>query len=149
MAAPKGNEYYLLRGKSGRDTEYTPELLLEKSNEYFQWCLDNPIKKQEVVKYKDSHEKVYVDIDRPFSLQGFCNYSEIALQTFLNYEKREDFIDITTRVRGNIEAQQFEKATVNIFNANIIARKLGLVDKKEQTIKGLELGQAYKEKYED
>lgn len=142
MGAPVGNEYYLLRSKDGRDTTYTPETLLEKANEYFNWCLENPLKEQQVVKYKDSYEKIDVDKMRPFSLQGFCNFAEIVIQTFHNYEnpdketkqEKEDdekgFLEVTTRIRGIIENQQFEGAASGFLNPNIIARKLGLVDRK-------------------
>ena len=131
MAAPKGNEYYLLRSKDGRDTTYTPETLLEAANEYFNWCLDNPLKESQVVKYKDSYEIIEVPKMRTFSIQGFCNYAEIMKQTFFNYEKREDFLDVTTRIRGVIENFQFEGAASGFLNPNIIARKLGLADKTE------------------
>ena len=136
MGAPIGNEYYLLRSKDGRDTQYTPEALIVIANEYFKWCLENPLKEEQIVKYKDYYEKVDVNKMRVFSLQGFCNFADIALQTFLNYEKRKekDFIDVTTRIRGIIENQQFEGAASGFLNPNIIARKLGLAEK--QVIEG-------------
>lgn len=135
MAAPKGNEYYKIRSKDGRDTEYTPEELLEKANEYFQWCLDNPLKQQDVVKYKDNFEFIELNKMRPFSLAGFCNFADIVINTFKNYEKRKDFLTVTTRVRQIIDNQQFEGAASGFLNPNIIARKLGLTDKTEHTIK--------------
>lgn len=131
MAAPIGNQYYLLRSKDGRDKEYTPEKLLQTANEYFQWCLDNPLKEEQIVKYRDTYEKVGVNKMRPFTLQGFCNYAEIMKNTFLNYEKDKDFLHVTTRIRGIIENHQLEGAASGFLNPNIIARKLGLADKKE------------------
>ncbi len=136
MGAPKGNEYYLLRSKHGRDTEYTPDSLLETANDYFNWCLDNPLLEQEIVKYRDHYEKISVEKMRPFSIQGFCNYAEINRDTFYEYEKRDDFSDITTRIRGIIENQQFEGAASGFLNPNIIARKLGLADRKDHTTGG-------------
>ena len=135
MAAPLGNKYYQIRSKDGRNTEYTPISLLEKANEYFQWCLDNPLKKQELVKYKDSFEFAEVDVMRAFSLEGFCNYADIIRQTFLNYEKRKDFLEVTTHVRQIIDNQQFEGAASGFLSANIIARKLGLADKQSNETK--------------
>ena len=150
MAAPKNNEYYLLRSKHGRDTEYTPESLLEKANEYFNWCLENPLKEQKTFHSNGVITQAEENKMRPFSLQGFCNYAEIVKQTLLNYEKIEvteessqehkqkakGFLDVTTRIRGIIENQQFEGAAAGFLNPNIIARKLGLTDKKDVTTGG-------------
>ena len=44
------------------------------------------------------------------------------------------FIDIITRIEEIIETQQFEGASVGVFNANIIARKLGLVERQQQEV---------------
>jgi len=141
MAAPKGNEYYLLRSKDGRDKEYTPEKLMLTANEYFQWCLDNPFKDQQLFHYQGQVTKENANKMRPFTLQGFCNFAEIVLQTFLNYEKSEnkDFIEVTTRIRGIIENQQFEGAAAGFLNPNIIARKLGLSDRQDHTTNGKEI----------
>ena len=43
MAAPKGNQFWMLRSKHGRDKLFaTPEALWEAACEYFQWCDENP-----------------------------------------------------------------------------------------------------------
>lgn len=130
MAAPAGNQYWKIRSKSGRDKKYTPRALLRKANEYFEWCINNPMHKAELVKYKDSHEIVEVPVLRVFSIEGLCVYADIAVQTFHNYEKEKDFVEVTARIRGVIENQQMEGASANLLNANIIARKLGLADKQ-------------------
>ena len=41
---------------------------------------------------------------------------------------------IIARIESVIETQQLEGATVGAFNANIIARKLGLAEKQESTL---------------
>jgi hypothetical protein len=172
MAAPIGNEYYKVRLKHGRDKAYTPESLLEKANEYFQWCLDNPLYEAVIVKgsrveqtetpmiSKDGKKtsvksKVTQPYDiaqlpkmRVFSIQGLCNFSDITRVTFLKYDKDKDFINITTRIRGIIENQQFEGASSGQLNQNIIARILGLIDRKENHIKGIKLGKSYEAEYE-
>lgn len=129
MAAPKGNEYYKIRLKDGRDTIYKPDELLEKSNEYFQWCVDNPLKEEQLFHYQGTVVKGEASKMRPFTLEGFCNFASISVNTFKNYESSKDFLTVTTRVRQVIENQQFEGAASGFLNANIIARKLGLADK--------------------
>lgn len=130
MAAPKGNEYYLLRSKDGRDRIFgNAEELITACNEYFEWCVDNPLIEIDY-RGKDAIQ-VKLPKMRPFSLEGLCNFIDICLNTFKEYEKREDFLTVTTRVRQIIDSQQFEGAASGFLNANIIARKLGLADKKE------------------
>lgn len=143
----KGNQYYKLRSKHGRDSKYTPDTLREKFNEYVEWVLENPLKEEQIisrpwVEYVDdgeggqkkvghSHKVIQVNKMRPFTIRGFANFAEISKQTFLTYEKKKDFLDVVSRIRGIIENQQIEGASAGFLNHNIIARLVGLVDKKE------------------
>lgn len=137
MAAPVGNQYYLLRTKDGRDKIFkTPALLLKSSNEYFEWCLANPLQEVQIVKYKDYFEKAEVPKMRPFTLEGLCNFLDIHVDSFKEYEKREDFFGVTKKIRQIIENQQYEGAAAGFLNPNIVARKLGLADKQENKIDG-------------
>lgn len=136
MAAPKGNQYWKIRSKSGRDKKYTPRALLRKANEYFEFCVDNPLYKTEVVRGKDGAELVEVPVMRVFSIEGFCVFADISVPTFYSYSQQEDFIKVTTRIRNTIENQQMEGASANLLNANIIARRLGLVDRHDHTTGG-------------
>lgn len=133
MAAPKGNEYYKIRTKDGRDTEYTPEELLEKANEYFTWCIENPLKEELVFHAQGIVTKSDTSKMRPFTIEGLAIFAGIMSKTFRNYEQREEFLPVTTRIRDIIENQQFEGAASGFLNPNIIARKLGLADKQEST----------------
>ena len=82
------------------------------------------------------------------SIESFCIFADITTQTFRNYESNskeyKDFFEVTTRIRTIIESQQFEGATVGAYNPNIIARKLGLVDKSD-----IEMKQTIKVKVQD
>lgn len=140
MAALKGNDYYKLRSKDGRDLIFeTPEALSNACNEYFSWCLSNPLMETVVQKIKinrDEEEIRLVEVPkmRAFTIQGLCNYIDISVKGFNLYEEREDFIPVTTRARQIIYNQKFEGAASGFLNANIIARDLGLVDKSESKI---------------
>jgi hypothetical protein len=154
MAAPEGNQFWMLRSKHGRDKLFsTPELLWEAACEYFQWCDENPwttrkaIKKVIPVKRKvgkktqvvneEQTQREITPTSRPYSLTGFCIYVGASSMWWRNFKeqcknnKDEDFLIVITRVEETIETQQFEGACVGAFNANIIARKLGLADKQE------------------
>jgi len=131
MAAPLENEFYLLRVRSGRHPEYTPEALLERANEYFEWVEQNPFKEEVIFHAQGLITKDFVTKKRPLTLEGCCIYANITRQTFLNYEKEKDFFDVTTYIRSVVENQQLELASAGFLNPNIIARKLGLSDKSE------------------
>jgi hypothetical protein len=124
MAAPKGNNYWEFRNKHGRDFKYTPEAFWDEAVNYFEW-MSGKVWNKKVIDIPTS---------TPMSIQSFCLFADIDENTFSRYEKEkgyEDFWAITTRIRGIIESNQFEGATVGAYNPNIIARKLGLADKSE------------------
>lgn len=135
MGAPKGNQFWKLRSKHGRDKLFaTPELLWEAACEYFQWCDNNPWYKIDF-RGKDN-EEVKIPTERPYTLTGLCLYLNCNQAYFRNFKLQlpkdeKDFNAIITRIEEVIETQQFEGAIVGAYNANIIARKLGLSDKAE------------------
>lgn len=143
MAAPEGNQFWKLRSKHGRDKLFaTPELMWEAACEYFQWCEDNPFYKSEakVVNggYKEpgSVEIAELPMMRPFTLHGLCLYLDCNTQYFKTFKAQlkaedKDFNTILTRIEETIYSQKFSGAASGFFNANIIARDLGLADKKE------------------
>ena len=137
MPAPKGNQYYKLRSKDGRDRIFsTPQDLADACNEYFQWVIDNPFQEQNLFAYQGVITKGNADKMRPMTVEGLCNFIDIAKSTLFEYKKKEDFTNIVTRAIQIIENQQFEGAASGFLNPNIIARKLGLSDKQDHTSKG-------------
>lgn len=135
MAATPGNQWWKLRAKHGRDLIFsTPDILWESAVEYFETTDKRKWKKKDWVG-KDAVE-VEREVDTPYTLSGLCLFLQCDEDTFKLYEKRKDFIAVTTRIRQIINTQKFEGATVGIFNANIIARDLGLADKQEREHSG-------------
>lgn len=135
----ENNEYWKLRKKHGRQKKYTAESFWDSACEYFQWCDDNPWIKKEVIK-KGCKAGTVVELPktRPYSIEGLCRHLKICKQTFQNYSKSTDpdLLDIVTHAREVIWVHQFEGAVVGAFNARIVARKLGLVGKRETHITG-------------
>jgi hypothetical protein len=130
MAAPQGNQFWKLRAKHGRDKLFSdPEILWEAACEYFQWCDDNPLKEENWVG-KDG-DKVEKNLMRPYTLSGLCVYLDCGEQTLRDYRNNKDFSEVYTRIEQIIRTQKFEGAAVGLFNHNIIARDLGLIDKQE------------------
>ena len=135
MGAPEGNQFWKQRSKHGRDKIFeSPDHLWESAQQYFEWCDANPWTRQEAAKAGDHFgETVHTETQRPYTLSGLCVFLDIDEETLLNYGKKEsykDFFGVINKIRKIVETQQFEGAAVGAFNANIIARKLGLSDRK-------------------
>ena len=53
MAAPKGNKFWMMRSKHGRDKLFaSPQLLWQAACEYFQWVTDNPLYETKAFAYQ-------------------------------------------------------------------------------------------------
>lgn len=122
--------------KRGRPRKFqTPAQLLEAAENYFDWCDRNPWYKNE--KTKDG-EIIPIPTQRPYTIVGFCVFlgtSETFWRDFKSAAPPE-FEETISKITSRIESQQLEGAIVGVFNANIIARKLGLAEKKDVTTNG-------------
>ena len=135
MAAPKQNKYWQFRDKHGRDYKYKPEELWTELIAYAEWVEDNPLLEQLTFHAQGTITKTDSPKMRAMTLKGFQLFADISHTTWDNYEKNEDFIAITTRIRDVIYTQKFEGAASNLLQPNIIARELGLREHSEQEIK--------------
>lgn len=133
MAAPLGNKFWELRSKHGRDKLFaTPELLWEAACEYFEWCLENPMMQVDF-RGKDS-DKVELPHPTPMTMNGLCLYLDCSEGYFRSVKctsDDKDLLAIITRIEKITFEQQYKGAAAGFYNANIISRALGMVDKKE------------------
>ena len=130
MAAPKGNKFWELRAKHGRDKLFaTPELLWEAALEYFKWADENPLEEQLWVG-KDGDEKRKKHA-RPYTKEGLYFYIGCSHQYFTDQKKLgdKDLSEVIMRIEQTIYDKKYSGAAVGLYNANIIARDLGLSDK--------------------
>lgn len=126
MSAPKGNKFWELRTKHGRDKIFSsPEVLRKAASEYFEAVLNNPIEAQDNKGTKNVNNVQFI---RPFTIRGLCIFLDIDRVTYIEYRKHEDFSNVARKIDDIIYNQKFEGAAVGIFNHNIIARDLGLSD---------------------
>lgn len=126
---------------AGRPFKFTGEQFELAWQQYFQWVDDNPWYKSEAVKSGElAGTLIKVPVSRPYSEIGFCAFHNLGekylreLAKSLEDKTEPDHIKLSavlTQARARCYAQKFEGAAVGAFNANIIARDLGLVDKKE------------------
>lgn len=143
MAAPLGNQFWKIRSKHGRDMLFSsPELLWEAASEYFEWCEDNPLMDHEAKVVSNgggegsSVEIVQIPKKRVFTLHGLCLYLGCNTDYFKHFRnqeraKREDFSPIMKAIEQTIYDQKYTGAASGLFNANIIARDLGLTDNQK------------------
>jgi len=138
MAATKGNQFWKARAKHGRDKIFkTPELMLEAAFDYFGWCEENPLTK--AIIYQGEVSTNPEKLMRAMTIKGLCIYwgvNSFYLNDFignLNLESKidKDFSQVINTIKEIIETQKFEGASAGLLNPNIIARDLGLADKKE------------------
>ena len=102
----------------------TPEALAEKCAEYLQWAHDNPLESPD-----GKIKKVQL-----VSIRGLCLYIGIAEETWYNWRKtREDLSESIGAVEKAIVDWQLKHASADLINANIVARLLGLTEKREVT----------------
>lgn len=140
MAAPKGNQFWLNRSKHGRDKLFdSPELLREAAYEYFQWCVDNPLYESKAFAYEGSVAIKELPKLRAFTWAGLCLYlgcNEVYFRNFKNQKRTngDDFSSVLSEIEQIIYDQKFTAAAADLLNSNIIARDLGLADKKQVAI---------------
>jgi hypothetical protein len=141
--APKGNQNAV--GNSGKPKYIeTPELLLELFTAYVKAAKNNPYLIHDFVG-KDANE-VRKEKERPLSWVGFECYlfDEGIIGDLDDYERNTnqsylEYQPIIRAIKKYIDKDQFEGASAGIYNANIIARKLGLADKQELKVSEVEV----------
>jgi hypothetical protein len=137
MSAPEGNRFWLARTTVGRDRLFdSPENLRKACIEYFDYNTNNPIMIAETVKFMGKATLTHVPTQSPLTVGALCLFLDITHKTWRNYasaEGYEDFFQVCEWAEGVIRQQKFAGACAGVFNAAIIARDLGLADKREIT----------------
>lgn len=129
----------------GRPFKFSPEEFELAWQQYFTWVDDNPWIKNEAVKSGElAGTIIQIPTARPYSEVGFCAFHNLGekyiteldhtLQKHAkdkdskNKDEAAELSNILTQARARCRAQKFEGAAVGAFNANIIARDLGMAD---------------------
>ena len=124
----------------------TPEILWKLFEDYVKHEAENPMHKVEYVGKEGRVEKT--PLETPITFMGFeCwLWDNQYINDLGDYQKNTDgryseYAPIITRITQNCFVHNFKGASVGIFNANIIARKLGLTEKQEvaQTVHTINL----------
>jgi len=138
MSAPKGNQFWQARAKHGRDKIFkTPGILWDSACEYFQWIEDNPLEK--AIVYQGEVSSTPESLMRAMTIGSLCIFLDVHSDFFTGFEsdldldtdEGKDFSRIIKAIKQIIYEQKFTGAAAGLLNPNIIARDLGLKDKKE------------------
>lgn len=127
-----GNRFWEVRSSHGAKPKFaSPELLWAACAEYFAWNEENPLHEAKPFAYEGNVTIVAVPKMRAMTIYGLCSFLDIEQQTWREWRKtRPDLSAVIARVEDIIYRQKFEGASADLLNSNIIARDLGLVEKK-------------------
>lgn len=134
MTFKKGNNFWTKRSKHGREKIFkTPEQLWEAACEYFDHVDQNPflIEKKTTNSKEETTQEEYRK--KPYTLMGLCLYCGANSDFWRQFRASapSDFSTVIKQIEEIIYTQKFAGASAGLFNANIIARDLGLSEKSE------------------
>lgn len=134
-----GNKFWEARSSHGRKPKFKkPEDLQDGCNQYFDWNHENPLIAIELVKFQGTATQAEVPKLRAMSVIGLCQFLDIETRTWRNFKKeRPDLLPVCEWAEDIIFRQKVEGASADLLNASIIARDLGLADKKDVSHSGL------------
>lgn len=118
----------------GRPKKFAnPEEMWNAACDYFQWCDENPLYESKAFAFQGSITYGNMPKMRAYTLSGFCLHAGINEAYFrqFNDEGNPEFSTVIEKIERTIYTQKFTGAAADLLNANIIARDLGLADKKE------------------
>lgn len=111
----------------------TPEDLWKSCIQYFRWVESHPLVEEKANVFRGLITRYEVTKMRAMTLSAMCLYIGITRETWTQYRKKDGFSDICTRVDEIIKSQKFEGAAAEMLNPAIIARDLGLAEKRQIT----------------
>lgn len=135
----KGNDWWNLRAKHGRDKLFaTPQLMWDAACEYFQHCLDNPDERGEIVKYEGSASVETIETRRAFTWERLCLYLDCStayFRVFRNTTTDKGFLTVIEKIDDTIRSQQYEGVLSGHYPGQIVSQYIGLVSRTDVTSK--------------
>lgn len=122
-----------MRSSHGAKPKFAePEDLWKACCEFFDWVEDNPLKEAKLTTYRGRSTLEEIPKMRAMTIEGLCIFIDVSAVTWFEWKKsRADLTNVIESVEKVIRTQKFTGASADLLNANIIARDLGLADKRE------------------
>lgn len=143
MTKNTSNPIWQARSTHGRDHLIgNPQALWKAACEYFQWCDNTPLQKQEMMKTGPlSGELVSMPYPRPYTVEGFCNYCHLTTSDMRNLRLRStpEMQQTIETIEATIRQQKIEGAAAGFFSSATVARELGIKDTNTPTAGGLHI----------
>lgn len=128
----KGNRFWECRSSHGRRPIFeSVDQLWNACVEYFEWVEDNPLSEAKAFSYEGKVTIEELPKMRAMTIGGLCLFIGISRDTWENYRTRAELKETALRVDEVIREQKFTGAAAGLLDSAIIARDLGLTDKKE------------------
>ena len=143
MQFEKGNQFWKLREKSGRDPIFSnPDELVKLAFEYFESCdMDQSWNSKKTVDYEEKSNTEIKEVRRPYTRSGFMLFLGVSENWMREFKKNcsDDFLEVISLIETTIDTQQIEGAMVGAFNSNLVARIQGIKDQSDVTTNGKEI----------
>ncbi|RNF35337.1 terminase small subunit [Paracoccus methylarcula] len=119
-------------GRGNPNRIQTAEQVWEWFVKYREHIESNPIKEQLVFSAREGIRKTSIDKMRAMTWQGFARFMGVTFDTVMKWKQsREDLKEVLAAIKDEMFDQKFTGAAAGVLNHSIIARELGLTDKKE------------------
>ena len=129
-------ERWMKRKRDGRSYRFkTGVQLVCAFNDYCKWNKKNPLQEEKVFFSSSTGEitRTCVAKKRAMTIAGFCLHLGANRKSWYDWEKTPHLKNAVAVIKDAIVTQKFEGAAAGFFKESLIARDLGLVDKKEHS----------------
>jgi hypothetical protein len=108
----------------------SPEEFDASFDEYVEWASKNPWHKQDFIRTGEfAGQIVNLKTDRPLTEVEFAVFCGMSLEGLREYAKYPEFSATYRRVKSIMSAQRVSGGVTGAFNASLVARMEGLVEK--------------------
>lgn len=133
-----GNRIWEARASSGPKPKFeTAEALWQAACEYFAWCDETPLHEAKAFAYEGSVTVESLPRMRAMTMKGLCLFIDVSEEAWRRWKLEGDeihkpyLVEVMAKIEATIFQWKFEGAAAGLLNAAIIARELGLADKRE------------------
>lgn len=129
----------ILRNRIGRTQPIfkNSEDLLRAALAYFDYVMDTPIISIKPMASGGGIDLVEVPLRKAFTIQGLCVHAGITRMSWYNWRNtkgdqyRPDLAEAIASIEDLMQDDSLTGSQAGIYNANIVSRLLGLIDKSE------------------